>query len=183
MSGIWRKQVATCFWCEQQVERSAPQFKWFDNWQSANCEFHPAAWDDKKLLATGILAPHQSEEEVHDIIKTAFFEGKSVRKVTDNVVSISKRAKMTSRKAAEKVMPKAGSIRQQVYSAIIRLGGLTDFELEDLLRIKHQTVSASRNSLMKDGFIFDSGERRKNKSGNECIVWRVSSMEQAALFR
>jgi hypothetical protein len=49
--------------------------------------------------------------------------------------------------------------------------GYTDYELETVLRGKHQTLSALRRSLVIDGWIVDSGRTRKNPQGNECIVW------------
>jgi hypothetical protein len=49
--------------------------------------------------------------------------------------------------------------------------GYTDYELEMVLKGSHQTISASRRSLVLDGFLVDSGKTRKNQNNNECIVW------------
>ena len=49
--------------------------------------------------------------------------------------------------------------------------GRTDNELEIVLHGKHQTISASRRSLVLDGWVVDSGKTRKNQQGNDCIVW------------
>ena len=86
---------------------------------------------------------------------------------------ISKKAQNTSRKSAEKVLPNTGSIRRKVYDTIKSNDGYgyTDYELETVLKGSHQTISASRRSLVLDGFLVDSGKTRKNENRNDCIVW------------
>lgn len=168
-----------CFWCENKLSRPSTNLLWIDDYESAECEFHPVAYDRKEMKRSGMTALHQTEEEVHKIIRTHHWntkelrEKKPLRLVEDNVVSIAKKAHRTSRMAAEKVLPRSGSIRQKIYEAIKFRGfeGMTDYELEKLVGGKHQTVSASRRSLVVDGFIIDSGQTRKNPEGNECIVW------------
>ena len=49
--------------------------------------------------------------------------------------------------------------------------GYTDYELETVLKGSHQTISASRRTLVLDGFLVDSGKTRTNQNGNDCIVW------------
>lgn len=49
--------------------------------------------------------------------------------------------------------------------------GWTDDELEQQLGRSHQSVSATRNTLMRKGLIDASGITRKTRSGNEAIVW------------
>ena len=100
-----------------------------------------------------------------------------MNQVTDQVVYIANYASKTSRDAAEKVLPKTGTMRRQILSLISEHGGLADFEIERLLNMKHQTVSAGRRGLVIDGFIVDSGKTRKNESGNECTVWNVPIVE------
>lgn len=51
--------------------------------------------------------------------------------------------------------------------------GLTDDEIERNTHLTHQSVSAARNTLMRKGYIADSGQRRPTRSGNEAIVWKV----------
>lgn len=51
--------------------------------------------------------------------------------------------------------------------------GWTDDELERATSRTHQSVSAARNTLMRKGYIIDSGQRRKTRSGNDAIVWKV----------
>lgn len=184
----YRKQISECHWCAHQIERSAPDFFWRvvgKNWLD-ECAFHPIAWDESKFESTGQKAGHMTSLEVYDLVRNEFIRRKAqepLRKITDNVVSIAKRAQRTSRKAAEKLEPNTGTIRYQVYSAIKDNHGMTDYELETLLRGKHQTVSASRRSLVIDGFITDSGTTRKNPQGNDCIVWVINTnLIQGALL-
>lgn len=180
MSSQLRMQGNECYWCEEFIHRSAPQFKWFDLENSADCIFHPLAWDEEHLESTNLTGPHMTFLEVNAVIRENELRKRTkssqpLRAITDNVVAVSRRAQRTSRQAAERLEPNSGTIRYQVYSAIKDNNGMTDYELETLLRGKHQTVSASRRSLVLDGFITDSGITRKNAQGNECIVWQVNS--------
>ena len=49
--------------------------------------------------------------------------------------------------------------------------GLTDDQLEMKLNRSHQSVSGSRNNLVKNGLVMDSKRRRETRYGNEAIVW------------
>jgi hypothetical protein len=69
-----------------------------------------------------------------------------------------------------------------VYDYLAQSGGKTDYELERDFDISHQTISASRRSLVVDGWLVDSGQTRKNKSGNDCIVWTVVEFNNGMLF-
>lgn len=100
-----------------------------------------------------------------------------MKQINDNIVYVSNSASNTSRKAAEKVLPKTGTMRKAIFDAIANHGGLADFEIEILLKGKHQSVSAGRRGLVIDNFIVDSGKTRKNDIGNECTVWIVSPTE------
>lgn len=97
--------------------------------------------------------------------------------INDNVVYVANYASNTSRKAAEKVLPKTGTMRRKIYEAIQNHGGLADFEIEALLNGKHQSISAGRRGLVIDKFIMDSGKVRKNDGGNECTVWVVTPID------
>ena len=94
--------------------------------------------------------------------------------IDDNVVFVANYASKTSRDAAEKALPKTGSIRRRIYDYIYQAGQATDFQLESALGGKHQSISASRRSLVIDGFLTDSGKTIKNPEGNECTVWIVA---------
>lgn len=83
----------------------------------------------------------------------------------------------TAKAMEDKQLPKSGSLRRQVYDWIARMGGLTDDELEYRTGRSHQSVSAIRNSLMKDALIYDSGEVRPTRYGNDAIVWKVTPLD------
>lgn len=172
-----------CHWCESEISRPSSNLLWIDDYESADCEIHPIALDHLTLERTGISAPHQTTEEVMCIIKLNWHTQQQqrnrqpLRAVSDNTVIVSKKPQRTSLKAAEKIMPKTGTIRRQVYDYILMNNGATDSELETRLGGKHQTISASRRSLVLDGYIVDSGKVEKNSSGNECIVWEIAMKE------
>lgn len=176
-----------CHWCEQNVTRPNEYLRWIDEYDSANCEFHPAAFDHIKLKSTGESAPHQTRKEVDEIIIEHHHRKQQQRNknnrltlVKSNKVMISNNARRTSLSAAERFLPRSGSIRYFVYENIKNRGGsgLTDYELEQILNSKHQTVSASRRSLVIDGIIRDSGYTRKNPQGNDCIVWIIDNANE-----
>jgi hypothetical protein len=93
----------------------------------------------------------------------------------ENKVIIALDAKKTSRDAAENALPRSGTIRWNVYQYILGAGiaGATDQEVEQHLHIDGNTVRPSRKLLEKEGLIIDSGITRKNKKGNDCIVWKA----------
>ena len=97
-------------------------------------------------------------------------------------MSTSKLAHGTSRKAAEKFLPRSGSVRRELYEHMMRVGGRTDYELELEFGMSHQTISASRRSLVIDGWLIDSGQTRKNKNDNDCIIWEVVNFNNGMLF-
>lgn len=99
-----------------------------------------------------------------------------------NSVVIARNAQRTSIAAAQKVLPKTGSLRRKVYEYILNQGlrGATDQEMELSLHIDGNTIRPTRISLVKDGFIIDTGTTRKNQHGNDCIVWR--SAEEGMLL-
>jgi transcription initiation factor IIE alpha subunit len=93
----------------------------------------------------------------------------------ENRVVIAHNAQRTSIAAAQKVYPRTGSLRMKVYEFILNQGlhGATDQEIEKTLSIDGNTVRPTRISLVKDGYIMDTGTTRKNKHNNDCIVWRA----------
>lgn len=181
-----------CHWCEVRITRMSENLLWIDDYESADCEFHPAAFDARELKSTGESAPHQPIREVHQIITEHHFRtkqqrnrGQRLRLVETNKVMLSSQARRTSIQAAEKLLPRTGTIRRAVFEAITSRSGLgmTDYELEQQLGGKHQTVSAVRRSLVLDGLIRDSGYTRANPQGNQCIVWVPNyEYEQAELL-
>ena len=96
------------------------------------------------------------------------------REVGDNAI-ISNLSK-TSIRAAIKAYPRSGTIRIKVYHFLIRRGldGATDQEIASTLQISENTIRPTRKTLEIDGFVRDSGLTRKNRNGNDCIIWRAS---------
>jgi hypothetical protein len=97
------------------------------------------------------------------------------RAINANVVRIGRRSPETSQKAAQGAFLRSGTKRARIYELIKQAGqrGLCDHEIEHLTGWSHQTASSTRNSLMNDGWIFDSGIRRKTPAGNGAIAWQV----------
>lgn len=93
-----------------------------------------------------------------------------------NRVAVSKNPQRTSVMAAERALPRSGTKRRMVYDFIERCGmrGATDDEIQATLNIEGNTVRPTRGGLVEDGYIIDTGTTRKNKHGNECIVWRCA---------
>lgn len=60
------------------------------------------------------------------------------------------------------------------FDEIVLAGGLTVYQLTQVLGREHQTVSARANDLMRKGWIVDSGIRRKTGSGRNAVVWKPS---------
>jgi len=95
------------------------------------------------------------------------------RPIEANSVRIGRRSPKTSQIAAERLLPRTGTKRKKVFDLIKAAGdvGLCDHEIEDLTGWLHQSASSIRNGLMNDGWIMDSGKRRKTPQGNGAIVW------------
>lgn len=98
------------------------------------------------------------------------------RPVRANSVRIGRRSPKTSQIAAERLLPRTGTKRWQVFSLIQSAGqeGLCDHEIEQITGWLHQSASSIRNGLMNDLWIKDSGKRRKTPQGNGAIVWVIA---------
>lgn len=173
-------EEAECHWCEVRITRSNPTLFWVCDYESAQCDYHPIAYNSVTLARTGDTGPHQTTQEMQDIIRRSWVttmlqrnKTTGLRSVDSNVVSMSRSPQRTSKSAAKNILPSSGTIRRLVFDQIKIQNdyGMTDYELEMVLRGKHQTISASRRSLVVDGFVVDSGKTRKNPQGNDCIVW------------
>jgi hypothetical protein len=69
-----------------------------------------------------------------------------------------------------------GTLMDEVLTLFVNLGyaggrGATDDDIEQATTRSHQSVSAARNTLVKKGYLVDSGERRPNRWGNMAIRW------------
>ena len=167
-------RIESCHWCHNTIKEF--DGTWFDNYGEQFCRFHPSCYDIKTLKTNGTLRSHETEFYVYEYVRK-MFEMDNARGIDDNVVILSSRSRVTSRKAAERMLPRSGTMRREIYELVQRANGLTDYELEELLNGKHQTVSASRRGLVIDGFLVDSGRTRKNDVGNECIIWEITIKE------
>lgn len=79
----------------------------------------------------------------------------------------------TSREAYESVNRGNNSMKDRVYD-LIKLAGTIHCEaIEITLDGKHQSISASIRSLVKDGLVEDSGFKTKTSSGRNAILWRA----------
>jgi transcription initiation factor IIE alpha subunit len=81
----------------------------------------------------------------------------------------------TSRAAAGRMIPKAGTDREAVLALLVRKpAGLTDEEIQHALGINPSTQRPRRIELVRDGKVRDSGRVRKTTSGRDAAVWEVS---------
>lgn len=65
-----------------------------------------------------------------------------------------------------------GALAMRCFDEIVLAGGLTCYQVTQILGAEHQTISARINDLMSKGWIVDSGQRRKTGSGRPAIVWK-----------
>ena len=79
----------------------------------------------------------------------------------------------TSLAAAQAALPNAGTKRREVYDQILNRGGLIDDEIEVILAMRHQTVSARRRELVLLGLVGDSGKKRRTRSSRFAVVWEA----------
>jgi hypothetical protein len=98
-----------------------------------------------------------------------------MKSVDRNTVNIARNAQRTSIAAATNALPRTGTIRRKVYEYFLLKGlrGATDQEVEIALQISGNTLRPTRGSLVKDGYLIDTGTTRKNYNEQDCIVWRA----------
>ena len=80
------------------------------------------------------------------------------------------------------------SVREQIVALLAHVPplaapGYTDQQLEKRLGASHQTVSSARNWLVGEGWLEDSGQRRKNPSGRMAAVWQLTPAGRAQLTK
>jgi hypothetical protein len=82
-------------------------------------------------------------------------------------------ARPTSANAALLAAPKSGTRRHQILRHILAAGnrGLTDDQIIVRSGLPHQSVGPRRLELEQGGWIEDSTQRRKTRTGSEAIVW------------
>jgi hypothetical protein len=88
---------------------------------------------------------------------------------------VRKDAPETSKAVAPRI--REGSLQDDVLQLFVNLAhtgvaiGATDDDIEVSLKRSHQSVSGARNTLVRKGYLVDSGERRPNRYGNMAIRW------------
>ena len=102
---------------------------------------------------------------------------KSARMPQDDATWISANHPDTSQMTLALFSGKSGTIRAKVFYTNQDAGskGATDDEIEIAISRSHQSTSGARNTLVKDGWIQDSGLRRLTRYGNQAIVWVATS--------
>lgn len=89
-----------------------------------------------------------------------------------------------SHKVQAKMALRAGKFNHIVFWLIFDTdGGLADHEMERILNRSHQSLSATRNTLMNKGYIIASGEIRKTEYGNDAAVWVPTEWAVARVTR
>ncbi len=80
----------------------------------------------------------------------------------------------TSKKAAGRILPASGTQRSRVLVKLQTVApeGRTDEELQAALDMNPSSQRPRRVELVEQGWIEDSGDRRKTVSGTDAIVWR-----------
>jgi len=77
----------------------------------------------------------------------------------------------TSLAAAEKIAPRAGSLRAKVLDLLQAKGPLTDEQMQDGLRMSPSTQRPRRIELVALGLVIDTGKTTKTKSGRQAVLW------------
>ncbi len=79
----------------------------------------------------------------------------------------------TSIAAGDALAPKLGRLQRMAEAAIRDAGwlGLTADELAARLDMDRYTIQPRTSELQRKGLIRDSGQRRRNASGKQAIVW------------
>ena len=86
----------------------------------------------------------------------------------------------TSQAAAAQVAEVAGDLRRKVYDFIVTKGdeGATDHEIHIACDMRRYTAAPRRRELVLQGFVRDSGQRRKTDTGSSAKVWVAVPEEQ-----
>jgi predicted Rossmann fold nucleotide-binding protein DprA/Smf involved in DNA uptake len=80
----------------------------------------------------------------------------------------------TSKAAHKSVTPNVRAQQRQRVLSAIKPGGSTCDEVEVALGTSHQATSARITELTAKGQIFDTGKRRKTRSGRGARVYKVT---------
>lgn len=99
----------------------------------------------------------------------------SIAPVERNTAPVGRHHPVTAKAAAARALPSTGTKRRLIYDLIAEKDGLCDWELEHAFGWKHESASAARRSLVRDGWLIDSGRTRKvPDTGNAAIIWIIN---------
>lgn len=79
-----------------------------------------------------------------------------------------------SNMAHESVKPRLNTVKNALLQALAARPQ-TDDEMEMMLDMSHQTVSACRRSLVKEGWVESTGNLRQTRTGRQAQVWRIKN--------
>lgn len=87
--------------------------------------------------------------------------------------TIARVTRQTSIDAMLSVEPRAPNLRTRIWRALARLGPHTPDEIADQLGENILSVRPQFTLLTKENKIAETGQRRRNESGREAMVWRA----------
>lgn len=87
----------------------------------------------------------------------------------------------TSHDAAHQIEDHTPTLRERVYTLISLRNGITDEEIAEHLGLEMNTARPRRWELERQGLIYDSGVRRKTKSGRAAILWVIAEQQMILL--
>tara|TARA_R100000963_G_C4628251_1_gene93953 strand:+ start:754 stop:1062 length:309 start_codon:yes stop_codon:yes gene_type:complete len=88
----------------------------------------------------------------------------------------------TSKEAYKSILPHLSDMKGRVLQAI-RNHPSTDDHLEIVLDMRHQSLSACRRQLVKDGLVEESGDYLPTRSGRKANVWVITEAGIVALSK
>ena len=102
----------------------------------------------------------------------------SQRNLFGDIDPPSQRHSDTSRAAAKEIKGKAAALRRQVYQWLLSYEGATDEEMQMHIPMEPNTQRPRRVELVNMGLVFDSGYRRKTRSGRYAVIWMAIEKPQ-----
>lgn len=89
----------------------------------------------------------------------------------------------TSTAAAEAIAPKFGTITRAVLVELSKYPhGLTDEEAQNIIGMQGNSYRPCRVTLMDNGLVYDTGDRRKTNQRKDAVVWAVSETGYSTLY-
>lgn len=79
----------------------------------------------------------------------------------------------TSKEAAERIEPNAGTLKAKVLAFIRRYGPVTDEMIQRELDLDGDTERPRRIKLVQQGFVRNSGEKYKTSKGGNATLWEA----------